>query len=245
MATLDQRPDSHWQQDSKPACDSGLHSLEKIPYAIYPKSLYDRAFCLKNAKYKIVKRESNKSSPNGTSGIIAMSELNFGSLSDQPESSFTDAWGNEYSSRRELLSAHHPKYHKKCPVIYARCLSKCKIKTLILMAILSCFIIMISCVYYAHPTKESFDGSVGPHGGKPGDYPNIFLPVKLHNLTNHSTYFGVDLNWDTDDPQYVNTLLNTSNTIFAVKLKLYERMGDKLDLSGLVNSTGILSILFL
>lgn len=200
-------------------------------------SLLDKALNIKSIKPKFVKRETQKTS--GNAGIIAMTEINMGPLNEMSETGFTDAWGNEYSSRRELLSVHYPKAHKNCPLVYTKWLGKCRIKTLILIVFLTCVIIMISCIYYASPTSNFFDGSVGPQGGKPGDYPNSFvLPVRLNNLTNHSTYFGVNLNWEIDDPQYINHILNITSAIFAVKLDLNEKMGDILDLSGQVNSTG-------
>lgn len=220
-------------------CNSINHSLDTVLHTIYPKSLLEKALSLKHVKPKIVKRENHKSSANGHAGIIAMTEINLRSFNDQPESSFTDAWGNEYSSRRGLLSVHYPKSHKKCPISYTKCLANCRLKTIILIAILTCIIIMISCIYYTNPAK-SFDGSVGPQGGKPGDYPSFVLPVRLNDLTNQSTYLGVDINWNTDDPQYVNKVLNISSAIFAVKIDLTQDMGDELNLSGLVNSTGII-----
>ena len=217
--------------------------LEKTLSTILPKSLSEKTINLQSIKPYIVKRENRKPQINTSAGIIAMTETSLASLNESVEVPFTDAWGYEFSSRRELLSAEYPKSHRNCSFFYSKYLGRCRLKPLILIFFLTCFIIIISCMYYVTPASSDFDGTLGPHGGKPSDHSNMGLPVRLNNLTNHSTYFGMDFDWSIDDPQYINRILNIKNAIFGVKVILNVDMGDVLNLSGKVNSSGNITFL--
>jgi hypothetical protein len=98
-----------WHQDlCSPKADRLYDSLEKSAIIIYPKALLEKSINLKSTKQNIVKRENRTSAPNTGTGIIAMTEISLASLNESVDVPLTDAWGYEFSSRRELLSA--PKF---------------------------------------------------------------------------------------------------------------------------------------